>query len=98
VDEIIGYFIKDRDRKKQGAIIQKIIGLIADRDDQDLFFTPDIYCPSCHSILKSINPDQRTGLQEYSDLTFNGFERMGHEEKRNLLRRLLKGLAEGGNR
>jgi hypothetical protein len=93
VDEIMDGRYNYQDRKRQGTTIQKIIWLIADRDNPDVFYTPDIYCPVCRSKIQSIDPNQRTGFQEYRDLSFQKFERMDPNEKRNTIGQLLKGLA-----
>ncbi|HNW51076.1 MAG TPA: hypothetical protein PKH79_08345 [Prolixibacteraceae bacterium] len=92
VDEMIGELFNDHKRKRQGVTIQKIIGLIADREDPDVFYTPDIYCPVCHSKIQAIDLNQRTGLQEYRDLTFQKFESMDPTEKRNTIGQLIKSI------
>ena len=90
VDTVVSEICKDKNRREQGAVIQKIIGLIADRDDEDMYFTRNIYCPKCHTQIKSINFDMKTGLQEYPDLTFTDFERMNQLDKKNRIHELLR--------
>ena len=90
VDTFISEIYKDINRTEQGAVIQKNIGLIADRDDMDMYYTQDIYCPKCKSKIKSINSNIKTGLQEYMDLTFNDFESMNKIDKKNKIHELLR--------
>ena len=90
VDTIISEIYKDKNRTEQGTIIQKIIGLIADRDNKDIYYTQDIYCPKCQYKIKSINSNIKTGLQEYMDLTFNDFENMNQIDKKSKIHELLR--------
>jgi hypothetical protein len=64
--------------------------LLADRDDKDIYYTKDIYCPKCKSKIKSINSNYRVGLKEYKNLTFSNFERLNSTEKKNIIHELLK--------
>ena len=90
VDTVISETYKDKKGTEIGAAIQTIIGLIADRDETEIFFTQDIYCPKCKSKIKSINSNIKTGLLEYMDLTFNNFENMNQTDKKNKINELLR--------
>jgi hypothetical protein len=90
VDAVISEISKDEKPTEQGVVIQKIIGCIADRDDKDIYFTQDIYCPECQTKIKATNADVQTGVRDYPDLTFAGFESLNHEDRRNKIQELLK--------
>ena len=85
IDEIlIEPFGKDHDGEI-GTLIQKIIGLVADKQNQDAYFTQAIYCPKCHSKVELIDINNKTGFQEYESLTFNNFLRLTDIEKIKLV-------------
>ncbi|SIS73546.1 hypothetical protein SAMN05421766_103704 [Zobellia uliginosa] len=48
---------------KTGPTIQRLIGLVADRQNPDSYFTQDIYCPKCRSKVFAINSDKKQGLR-----------------------------------
>ncbi|HTJ51408.1 MAG TPA: hypothetical protein VL443_18235 [Cyclobacteriaceae bacterium] len=89
VDIIIGEIYSANSSSNRGTVIQKIIGLIADRDDRNIYYTQDIYCPQCQSKIKSIDSNNRTGFQDYLTLTFMDFESMDQPDRKNLIHELL---------
>lgn len=72
-------------REDSGQLIQKVIGLIADRPHPDAYFTQNYYCPECHSRVSSIDENNKTGSTEYEHLTFSHFSNLTNLEKKKLI-------------
>lgn len=88
IDKTVSEYLGKKNREEIGTIIQKIIGLVADRQNPDIYFTQDIHCPKCHSKVESVNDNNKTGLKEFEILTFNNFTKLIESEKRKLIFRL----------
>lgn len=85
IDHTVSRYLDNKDRGEIGRIIQKTIGLVADRQNPGIPFTQDIYCPKCHSKVNAINFDHKTGAKEYEDLTFRRFNSLNALEKKELI-------------
>lgn len=90
IDHLLSKYFDKKKREDIGLMIQKMIGFVADRQNPDVYFTQDIYCPQCQSKVHSIDDNNKTGLHEYAHLTFNGFTNLNEFEKIKLIDKYLK--------
>ncbi len=90
IDRLVSVRLNNKNREKIGSVIQKIVGLVADRQNPDVYFTQDIYCPKCQSKRTSIDENDKMGLQEYESLTFDNFTNLNELEKERLIDRYLR--------
>jgi hypothetical protein len=89
IDKVVSEKFSEKNRLEIGAIIQKIIGFVADRQETKIYFTQDIYCPNCQTKVKSIDVNNKTGLEEYNSLTFNDFSKLTEFAKKEMIDRFL---------
>jgi lysyl-tRNA synthetase class I len=92
IDTIVAGYFEKKNREEMGAVIQRIIGLVADRQNSEAYYTQAIYCPKCHLKVDSIDDNDRTGTQEYEDLTFDSFMRLTELKRKILVDKLLSEL------
>ncbi len=85
IDKVVSEKFSNIKRLEIGVIIQSIIGFVADRQEPEIYFTQSIYCPKCHSKVKSIDVNNKTGLNDYKSLTFNSFTNLTELEKEELI-------------
>lgn len=85
IDHTLSAHFEKEDRNQIGSIIQKLIGLVADRPSPDIYFTQHIYCPMCKDKVDSIDLDQKVGPQDYPSLSFRGFSQLSSLKKKNRL-------------
>jgi hypothetical protein len=98
IDEPVGQFINscvddnahNFKNGSRGAITRKIIGHIANRSEQDVHFTTDIICPTCTSIVRTVDVAEKMGKLEIKSLQFEHFKHMPHYQKEELLSSVFK--------
>ncbi len=85
IDRIVSESIEESNSGRIGAIIQNTIGLVADRQNSNIYFTQSIYCPKCHSKISAINSNKKTGEKDFESLTFNNFNSLSDLKKKKLI-------------
>jgi len=81
----------DNKTKDKGEIIQKVMGLIADKDANADFYQNDkLNCPTCGRDAKILDRDIVTGFIEIGEMTFDRFERLTADEKKKEINLLMK--------
>ncbi len=85
IDQTVSRYFGKKNREEIGVMIQKTVGFVADRQNTEIYFTQDIYCPQCCSKVRSIDTDDKTGRGNYAHLTFEEFRQLGEWEKEKLI-------------
>jgi len=81
----------DNKTKDKGEVIQKVMGLIADNDAKaDFYQNEKFICPTCGRDAKILDRDNVTGFIEIDEMTFDRFERLTADEKKEEIGLLVK--------